>query len=89
MNVITAHDLLWADAENTAFTCMVVFEGWPEAQPFACNQIEVGQIPYVTELWDNAMAGLYGAIAPYQPPKPPASSGVQPDQPIVGGAITL
>lgn len=73
MQVTNAYDLAWANAQNTVFNCMVVFDTSPTPQPFACNQDEVGQINYVTQLWDGAMAGTYGPIAPY----------VEPVQPVV------
>mgnify|MGYP003346639367 FL=1 len=73
MQVTNAYDLVWANSQNTVFNCMVVFDTSPDPQPFACNQDEVGQINYVTQLWDGAMAGQYGPIAPY----------VEPIQPVV------
>lgn len=86
--VVDVRDLFWANPENTVFNCMLVLKEPHSPQPFGCSQIEAGFIPYVTQIWNNAMAGLYGPIASYIEPIQP-SIEAQPDQPVVEGAMTL
>lgn len=88
MEVKSVSDLSWINPEHTAFDCVLMFEGSDTPHPFACNQIEVGVLPYVTQLWNNAMAGEYGPIAEYVSPAE-YSTEPQPDQPVVEGAMTL
>ena len=86
--VVDVQNLFWINPENAAFNCTLILAAPHASQPFACNQIEVGVLPYVTQIWNNALAGAYGPIADYTPP-PEYSTEVQPDQPVVEGAMTL
>lgn len=86
--VVDVRALVWANPENTIFNCMLVLKDPQVLQPFGCGKIEVGVLPYVTQIWNNAMAGMYGPIAPYVEPVQP-STEAQPDQPVVEGAMTL
>lgn len=88
MKVTQAYDLVWVNPEHTAFDCMVVFDNTGNPMPFACNQVEVGVLPYVTQLWNGAMAGEYGSIAEYSPP-PEFIPTPKPDQPESTGTQTL
>lgn len=86
--VADVQNLFWINPEKTAFNCMLIFSGTQTPQPFSCNQIEVGVLSYVTQIWNNALAGKYGPIADYTPP-PEYSTEAQPNQPVVEGAMTL
>lgn len=58
----------WENAENTLFSCIVKYEEFPEEMPAGITLSD----PYehIKLIWNNAMAGMYGTIAPYVPPPP-------------------
>lgn len=66
-------DLVWANAEETAFSCVVKFNHLQEPVPFGVSA--AAKERYALDIWDGAMRGDYGPIAPYAPPPvtPPAS----------------
>jgi hypothetical protein len=63
-----AKDPVWANAENTAIFLIVKFYEIPEELPFTAMPTDPE--PWGVELYNNAVAGDYGPIAPYVPPPP-------------------
>lgn len=63
-----AKNPIWANAENTEIILTVKFFEIPEELPFTAmpNDPELWGV----ELFNNAVAGDYGTIAPYVPPPP-------------------
>lgn len=59
-------NLRWANAENTAFDCVVKYAEFNEEMPSGINGID----PYahIQEIWTKGNAGEYGVIAKYIPP---------------------
>lgn len=70
----------YANADGTCVLLMVKFEEFAEVLPFGATPND--PMPYGVELYNNALAGMYGPIAPYVPPP-------EPEQPITQGAQTL
>ena len=73
-----AHSPVYDNAEGTNITLQVKFEEFAEELPFGATPYD--PMPYGVELYNNALAGMYGPIAPYVPPPP---------QPTVEGAQSL
>lgn len=74
-----AKDPVWANEENTAINLIVKFVEIPEELPFTASPDD--PMPYGVELYNNALAGDYGTIAPYVPPPTPVqpiTNGTQP-----------
>jgi len=74
-----ANNPVYDNAEGTGISLMVKFEEFAEVLPFGATPYD--PMPYGVELYNNALAGMYGPIAPYVPPEPP--------QPVTEGAQTL
>lgn len=74
-----AKDPVYASQESTTINLMVKFVEMAEVLPFTAAPHD--SMPYGVELYNNAVAGMYGPIAPYTPPAPapgqPEASGVQ------------
>lgn len=66
-----AKDCVWDNEEHTAISMIVKFEEIPEEMPFLATPYD--PMPYGVELFNNAVAGDYGTIAPYVPPTPPTA----------------
>jgi hypothetical protein len=64
-----AKDPIWNNAEGTAILLTVKFEEMSEELPFTA--IPNDPMFYSVELFNNAVAGDYGTIAPYVPPPNP------------------
>ena len=62
-------NLQWANEEHTMFSCLVKYEEFNEEHPTGVNATD----PYehIHTIWENAIAGVYGAIAEYVPPVNP------------------
>lgn len=69
-------NLKWADAEHTAFECIVKYAEFNEEHPSGINAIDT--YAHIQEIWAKANAGDYGEIAEYVPIILPASVEEQP-----------
>jgi hypothetical protein len=67
-----------ADGQN--INLIVKFYEFAEEMGFGATPFD--PMPYGVELYNNALAGLYGPIAPYVPPP-------EPEQPVSSGTQTL
>ena len=76
-------DLKWANAEHTAFECVVKYVEFEDEHPsgITSNDIYV----HTQEIWTKGNAGEYGVIAEYVSPEVVAAE----NQPTVDGAQTL
>ena len=73
-----AKDPIYSDVENSCITLTVKFEEINEEMPFGATPWDTA--PHGIILYQNAVAGVYGAIAPYVPPPEPiqpVAEGVQ------------
>lgn len=70
-----AKDPVYADQEGTCVSLVVKFEEFADEMPFGATPYDPE--PYGRELYNNAIAGVYGPIAPYVPPPQPEATGVQ------------
>jgi hypothetical protein len=76
---------IWADAEHTAIDCLITTSQFGvEVLPFRADQNDVAA--HGRAIFDDLVAGKYGAIADYIPPEFPI---VYLNQPISQGAQTL
>jgi hypothetical protein len=64
MNYTSVSAPAWANAEHTAINCLVNFEGLGEV-PFTAAAVD--QYPYVVTIFNQIVAGNYGAIAEFVP----------------------
>lgn len=73
-------DLCWADAAQSVLTCNVKYAEFDEVLP--CGVTAGDKYSHIKALWNNALAGAYGPIAPYvAPPEPePEDPKEQPTQ---------
>jgi hypothetical protein len=58
-----AKDPVWGNSQNTAIILIVKFEEFNEELPFTA--VPNDPMSYGVELFNNAVAGDYGTIAPY------------------------
>jgi hypothetical protein len=68
-------NLQWDNPEHTFFSCVVKYSGFAEALPAGVNGLD--PTPHIRELWTNANAGVYGAIAEYVYTAPPPNTAEQ------------
>jgi len=61
-----AKNPVWSNETNDAITLDVKFVEFNEEMPF--NATPFDPMPYGVELYNNAIAGNYGSIAPYVAP---------------------
>jgi hypothetical protein len=80
VTIESATDPVYANAEGTCITLQVKFEEFAEVMPFGATPFD--PMPYGVELYNRALAGEFGPIAPYVPPPEPV-------QPTTQGAQTL
>ena len=74
-----AKDPVWNNEKHTAIHLIVKFLEIPEELPFLATPDD--PMPYGVELFNNAVAGNYGTVAPYVPPPPlvqPTTTGTTP-----------
>lgn len=64
-----AKDCVWNNEQNTAINMVVKFEEMADELPFLATPND--PMPYGVELFNNAVLGDYGSIAPYVPPPEP------------------
>jgi len=63
-----AKNPIWVNEENTIINLIVKFYEMTDELPFTANPNDYE--PYSKELFDNAVAGVYGEVKPYIPPTP-------------------
>lgn len=61
-----AKNCSWNDENNTSIEMTVKFEEISEELPFLATPND--PMPYGVELFNNAVNGDYGVVAPYVPP---------------------
>jgi len=61
-----AKDPIWNNSVNTAILLTVKFEEFTDEMPFTATPYD--DMSYGVELFNNAVAGDYGTIAPYYSP---------------------
>jgi len=64
-----AKDPVWANEQHNAINLIVKFVEIPEELPFTATPYDPE--PWGVELFNNAVNGDYGTIAPYVPRIPP------------------
>jgi hypothetical protein len=79
LTIESATNPVYANEDGTNITLQVKFAEFPEAMPFGATSYD--PMPYGVELYNRALAGEFGAIAPYDGPKI--------EQPTTTGAQTL
>jgi hypothetical protein len=79
-----AKDPVYGSTDGQHIYLTVKFYEFSEELPFGATPYDPE--PYGVELYNNAIAGLYGPIAPYVPPPPPIPPT---DQPTTSGTQTL
>lgn len=72
-----AKNPIYSDADGQTIDLKVKFYEFAKELPFGATSFDLE--PHGIELYNNAVAGLYGPIAPYVPPEP------APDQPVTPG----
>ena len=76
---------IWSNAEHTAIDCLITTSQFGvEVLPFRADQNDVAA--HGRAIFDDLVAGKYGAIADYTPPAEPTQYL---NQPISRGAQTL
>lgn len=68
MEIIAVTDLSWADEAQARIDCIATFDALGTI-PFTASADDTA--PHSIELFVRAVAGEFGAIAPYVPPPPP------------------
>lgn len=71
----------YSDADGQTIDLIVKFYEMTSEMPFGATSFD--PMPYGVELYNNALAGMYGPIAPYVP------LGPAPDQPVTSGVQDL
>ena len=79
VTIESATNPVYATSDGTCITLQVKFEEFAEAMPFGATPYD--PMPYGVELYNRAIAGEFGAIAPY--------TGPELEQPTTQGAQTL
>ena len=77
-----AKDPAFVTADSNEIDLTVKFVEIAEELPFTATPFDPE--PYGVELFNNAVAGDYGNIAPYVPPPPPPEPPTL-DQPVTNG----
>jgi hypothetical protein len=77
--VISASNPRYSNAEGTSIDLQVQFDTFPDPGPFTAVPNDI--YPYGTQLYNDAVAGVYGPVAPYVPPAPAPA----PSQPTTTG----
>ena len=70
MNVISASNPYWANAEHTAINLVVKFNHLPDEVPFTAAQNDCE--PHGRDIFQRAIENEFGEIAEYQAPPPPS-----------------
>ena len=70
MNITSVSNPQWADNENTQINCLITTaETGPSQLPFTASADDVEE--YGRQIYNDCVAGIYGAIAPFVPAPPP------------------
>ena len=70
MKYIHVKNCMWANSEQTIINCDVNFEHLEEEfVPFSATANT--KEPHVLEIFNRALSGDFGVVAPYVPPPPP------------------
>ena len=80
LTVESATNPVYADAEGTCISLQVKFAEFDEVMPFGATPFD--PMPYGVDLYNRALTGEFGAIAPFVAPP-------ELDQPTTQGAQTL
>ena len=80
LTIESATNPVYVSADGTCISLQVKFEEFAEVMPFGATPYD--SMPYGVELYNRALAGEFGPIAPYVAPP-------EPDQPTTTGAQTL
>ena len=80
LTIQSATNPVYANSEGTNITLQVKFEEFEEVMPFGATSYD--SMSYGVELYNRAVVGEFGPIAPYVAPPEPV-------QPITQGAQTL
>lgn len=77
LTVQYAKDPVWNDTTGNAILLTVKFEEFNQELPFTATTYD--DMPYGVDLYNRAVAGEFGPIAPYVPPEPiqPEVEGAQ------------
>jgi hypothetical protein len=81
LTIKSATNPIYANAQGTCIQLQVKFEEFDEIMPFAATSYD--SMPYGVELYNRALSGEFGEIAPM----PVLTIGE--DQPVTTGAQTL
>jgi len=65
---------IWADPDHTAINCRVTFEGLGEV-PYTASPTDT--VAHSREIFEAAIGGQFGAIAPYVEPPGPTHQQIQ------------
>jgi hypothetical protein len=76
-----AKNPIYSSPDGQTIDLKVKFYEMASEMPFGATPFD--PMPYGVELYNNALAGMYGPIAPYVPPEP------APDQPVTSGVQDL
>jgi hypothetical protein len=70
MIIQTASNAKYMNVQGDEIDLIVKFEEMEHELPFTARPVDSED--YCVDLFNNAVAGLYGDIAPYIPPPPPS-----------------
>jgi hypothetical protein len=88
--ITSAKNLFWTSPEEDRFDAEILFAEESEYLPTACGVVEVGVVPHMTDLWNRAVNGEFGQIAPFVPPPevdPDAQNTATPSSGVIPGSI--
>lgn len=71
LTIESAHSPKFMNATGDEIDLMVKFAEVNQELPFTARPVDSQD--YCVELFNNAVAGMYGDVAPYVPPPPPPS----------------
>lgn len=77
LTIVSAHSPVFSDESQQAIALVVKFEEFNEEIPF--NATSYDSMPYGVELYNRAISGEFGVVAPFVPPEvvQPVSQGAQ------------
>lgn len=84
LTIVSAHSPVYSVPDHSQVSLKVKFAEFDEELPF--NATSHDPMPYGVELFNRAMDGEFGQIAPFEAPKSPVVDGLQP---TVNGAQIL
>jgi hypothetical protein len=75
LTIERAYNPVYLTEDGTSIDLMVKFVEMDTVLPFTATPID--PMPYGKQLYDNALMGEYGPIAPYVPRSQPVAEGTQ------------